>query len=96
MAKLRDLGASDPSLTLQLARKGERQFSDSADAAERSWMIVKALMELGRADEARAEARAMVEKYRGTSWAADVYRHMLLNPSPDPSERGYGKANELP
>ena len=96
MTRLRDLGATDPALTLELARQGERQFANSADAAERSWMIVKALMELGRADEARAEARVMVEKYRGTSWAEDVYRHMLVSPSPDPAERGHGKTNELP
>ena len=96
MTRLRDLGATAPALTVELARQGERQFADSADAAERSWMLVKALMELGRADEARAEARVMVEKHRGTSWAADVYRHMLVNPSPDPSERGHGKTNELP
>jgi hypothetical protein len=36
---------------------------------------------MGRADEARAEARAMVEEFPGTFWSLDVKRHMLDIPS---------------
>jgi hypothetical protein len=95
METLRDLRDSDASLTLQLAREGARRFKNSADAAERAWFIVKALSDLGRHDEARLEGRALVDKYRQTRWAEDVYRHLFVNPPTHPFERGYGKKLEL-
>jgi hypothetical protein len=95
MAELRELGATDPERSLKLARDGRAQFKESADAPERSWFVVKSLMNLGRIDEARAEARTMLEKYRNTSWADDVHRHLFVNPPTHPLERGYGKKNEL-
>jgi hypothetical protein len=95
MARLRELRSSDPNLTLQLARQGNERFPDGADAAERAWFTVKALTELGRRDEASAEGRALLERYRGSRWADDVYRHLFVNPPTHPSERGYGKQFEL-
>jgi hypothetical protein len=94
MATLRKLRGSDPTLTLQLAREGNQRFRNSGDAAERSWFIVKALSDLGRHDEARLEGRALVEEYRDTRWAQDVYRHLSVNPPTHPFERGYGKKLE--
>lgn len=94
MATLRDLGGSDPELTLRLAREGNARFRDDADRAERSWFIVKSLSDLGRHDEARVEGRALVEKYRDTRWGEDVYRHLFVNPPTHPLERGYGKVLE--
>jgi hypothetical protein len=94
MSTLRELRGSDPHLTLQLAREGNQRFEASADTAERSWFIVKALSDLSRHDEARAEGRALVENYRQTSWAEDVYRHLFVNPPTHPFERGYGKVLE--
>jgi hypothetical protein len=94
MDTLRELRGSDPNLTLQLAREGNQRFQDSAGAAERSWFIVKALSDLGRHDEARLEGRVLVEKYRDTRWAEDVYRHLFVNPPTHPFERGYGKKLE--
>jgi hypothetical protein len=94
MDTLRELRGSDPNLTLQLAREGNQRFHDSADAAERSWFIVKALSDLGRHDEARLEGRALVDEYRETRWAQDVYRHLFVNPPTHPFERGYGKKLE--
>jgi hypothetical protein len=94
LAKLRELRGSNPTLTLQLAREGNARFGDDADAAERSWFVVKALSELGRHDEARVEGRALVERHQGTRWAEDVYRHLFVNPATHPSERGYGKVLE--
>jgi hypothetical protein len=94
MDTLRELRASDPNLTLQLAREGNRRFQNSGEAAERSWFIVKALSDLGRHDEARLEGRALVDEYRETRWAQDVYRHLFVNPPTHPFERGYGKKLE--
>lgn len=90
MGKLRDLGPiSNPELSLKLAREGDEKFSGSPDAAERGWFIVRALMEMRRTDDAIAESRIMVDKYRGTSFAIDVERHMLTHPRTHPSEVGY-------
>jgi hypothetical protein len=94
MDTLRELRASDPNLTLQLAREGNRRFPNSGKAAERSWFIVKALSGLGRHDEARLEGRELVDEYRETRWAQDVYRHLFVNPPTHPFERGYGKKLE--
>jgi hypothetical protein len=95
MAQIRDLGSKDPLLALTLAREGERRFPGSSEAAERNWVIVKSLDSLSRFEEARAEAQIMLGKYRGTRWAEDVYRHVLLNPPNHPAERGHGKTLEL-
>jgi hypothetical protein len=94
MATLRELRGSDPQLTLQLARDGNLRFKDSAGAAERYWFIVKSLSDLGRHDEARIAGRTLVDEYRETRWAEDVYRHLFVNPPTHPFERGYGKALE--
>ncbi len=81
MNELREMRQSDPELSLRMARDGNERFPSSPDAAERATIVVKSLMRMGRADEATAEARAMVERYPGTSWALDVKRHMLDVPS---------------
>ena len=80
MSKLHEVGETNPAFSLQLAREGNRRFPESADAPERGWIVVKSLVNMTRFDEAEAEAVAMVAKYRGTSWAEDVERHMLSNP----------------
>ncbi len=94
MRTLRELRGTEPELTLKLARDGNERFQDSPDAAERSWFIVKSLSDLGRHDEARVEGRVLVDKYRESSWAEDVQRHLFVNPATHPSERGYGKVLE--
>lgn len=81
MMELREMRQSDPELSLRLARDGNARFPGSADAAERASIVVKSLMRMGRGDEARAEARAMVDTYPDTPWAADVKHHMLDIPS---------------
>jgi hypothetical protein len=55
---------------VRLAREANDSFPNSQDAAERAWIIVKSLDNLKRFHEGQAEARIMVERYRGTSWAA--------------------------
>jgi hypothetical protein len=91
MERLRELRSQNPELSLKLAREGDTKFPGSPDAAERGWFAVRALMDMERVDDAVAEARAMVEKYRGTFFAADVERHMLTHPMTHPTEVGYGK-----
>ena len=94
MTRLRDLRGSDPTLTLKLAREGNQRFPNSPDVAERSWVIVKSLSDLGRHEEARVEGRILVDRYRDTRWGEDVYRHLFVNPPTHPFERGYGKELE--
>lgn len=94
MSTLRELRRSDPNLILQLASEGNQRFKGSAGTAERSWFIVKALSDLGRHEEARVEGRSLVDQYRETRWAQDVYRHLFVNPPTHPFERGYGKKLE--
>jgi hypothetical protein len=89
MARLRELGQSDPALALEIAREGNERFSGSADAPERYHTLIKALENLGRFDEARDEALRMVDTYPGTPWTEDVERHVLRHPGKHPSQRGY-------
>ena len=83
MAKLHDLAASDPPLSLQLAREAVARFPDSPNAPEFEWNVVKALANMEHYKEAKDEARIMVKKYPGNNFAADVDRHLLNHP-PNP------------
>jgi hypothetical protein len=83
MAKLHDLAASDPPLSLQLAREAVARFPDSPNAPEFEWNVVKALANMEHYKEAEDEARIMVKKYPGNDFAADVDRHLLHHP-PNP------------
>ena len=80
LAKLHDLAASDPALSLRLAKEALARFPDSPDAPEFEWTVVRSLSSLQRFDEARKEAVFMIKKYPGTSWSSDVQRHVLSNP----------------
>ena len=88
MQQLRGMRQSDPELSLRMARQGNEQFPASPDAAERASIVVKSLMRMGRAEEATAEARTLVEEYPESPWALDVRRHMLDIPSFDPDGVG--------
>jgi hypothetical protein len=57
--------------------------------------VVRSLIDLGRRDAARAEARMLIDKYPTFDWAQDVHRHLFVNPPNSPAERGYGKTLEL-
>jgi hypothetical protein len=83
MAKLHDLAASDPPLSLQLAREAVARFPDSPNAPEFEWNVVKAMANMEHYNEAEDEARVMVKKYPGNNFAADVDRHLLNHP-PNP------------
>jgi len=84
MTKLHDLAASDPPLSLQLAREAVARFPDSPNAPEFEWNVVKALANMEHYKEAKEEARAMVKKYPGNDFAADVDRHLLHHPPKPP------------
>jgi hypothetical protein len=83
MAKLHDLAASDPPLSLGLAREAVARFPDSPNAPEFEWNVVKALANMGDFKAAEDEARVMVKKFPGNDFAADVDRHLLNHP-PNP------------
>jgi cell division septation protein DedD len=80
LTKLHDVAASDPALSLRLAKQALARFPDSPDAPEFEWYVVRSLSNLARFDEARDEAHIMLKKYPGTSWSNDVQRHVLSNP----------------
>ena len=85
MTKLHDLAASDPPLSLKVAKEALDRFPDSPDAPEFNWNLVKALFNMGRIEEAQEEARAMIAKYPGNDFAGDVDHHLLNHP-PNPSD----------
>jgi hypothetical protein len=85
LAKLHELGASDPPLSLKLAKEALARFPDSPNAPEFHWNVVKALFNLRQLEEAKDEARVMLWKYPDNYYAGDVVRH-LLNPPPNPSD----------
>lgn len=77
---LQELLDKDPKAALAVAREDLTRDPEGPDAAERTWVVVKALTVMGRHDEARREAEVMVPKFRGTRWANDVERHVLAHP----------------
>ena len=89
MAELRGLGPSDPTATLELARQGNARFPDSANAPERSSILIHALASLGQAAEARGEAEAVVNRYPDSSWVREIesftgaHRHRSVQLGPD-------------
>ena len=85
MTKLHDLAASDPPLSLRVAKEALDRFPDSPNAPEFNWNLVKALFNMGRVEEAREEARVMIAKYPGNYFAADVDHHLLNHP-PNPAD----------
>jgi hypothetical protein len=85
LTKLHDLAASDPPLSLQLAREAVARFPDSPNAPEFAWNVAKSLFNMGRREEAEEEARVMVRKYPGNYFAGDVEHHLLNHP-PNPQK----------
>ena len=80
MVRLRELGETDPPLSLRLAREGNDRFPNSPDAPERAFIVVKSLVDMARFKEAQAEARKMLKAYPNDPRTLDVERHLLSNP----------------
>jgi hypothetical protein len=85
LEQLRELAASDPPLSLRLARDALARSPNSPNAPEFEWHVVKALFNLHRIDEAKQEARSMLYRYPGNSFSADVEHHLLNHP-PNPQD----------
>lgn len=54
---------SNPSRALSLARQGEREFPGSTFSQERRHLLILALVELGRLDEAKGRAADYLDRY---------------------------------
>lgn len=91
MEALRELGSSDPTLSLQLARQGNARYPHSADAPERDWYAIRALVDSGNLLEAVAAARVFVQSFPENRFADDVARHLLTHPLTHPTEVGYAQ-----
>jgi len=74
MARLREVAPRDPTLAVTLAREGNRRFPNSADAPERTSILIHALATLGRSSEARGEAEQMVNGYPDSDWVREIER----------------------
>jgi hypothetical protein len=85
LAQLHELAGSNPDLSLKVAREAVRRFPDDPNAPELEWNVVKALFNLGRMDDAEAEARIMLSRYPGSSFTGDVVHHLLNHP-PNPPD----------
>jgi hypothetical protein len=85
LTELRELAASDPSLSLKLAKEAINRFPDSPNAPEFEWNVVKALFNMRQLEDAEREARTMVAKYPDNYFTGDVVHHLLNHP-PNPSD----------
>ncbi|HTA93638.1 MAG TPA: hypothetical protein VK745_28865 [Polyangiaceae bacterium] len=74
MNELRAFKDSDPEFAIERAREGNRRFPDSADAPERSSILIHALASAGRASEARGEAEDMINRYPDSEWVREIER----------------------
>ncbi len=74
MRLLRSARDSDPELTAELAREGNRRFPESPDAPERASILIHALAEQGLSAEARGEAEDMVNRYPDSPWVREIER----------------------
>jgi hypothetical protein len=83
LTALQDLAASDPPLSLKLAKEGVERFPDSPNAPEFEWNVVKALFNMRQLEDAEHEARIMVAKYPNDHLTGDVVHHLLNHP-PNP------------
>jgi hypothetical protein len=83
LAKINELGPSNLPLTVELARDALARFPDSPTAPEFAMNLAKALLHMGRVDEAREEARRMLRNYPDSPFTREVEHHLLTNP-PNP------------
>jgi hypothetical protein len=72
MARLRSVAGSNYPLAVELARAGNRRFPDSADAPERTSILIHALAAQGMARDARGEAEFAVNHYPDSSWVREI------------------------
>jgi hypothetical protein len=74
MLQLRRAKESNPAAAVGLARDGNSRFPDSADAPERTSILIHALASQGASSEARGEAESMVNHYPDSEWVREIER----------------------
>ena len=72
MAHLREVARSDSAQAIEIARAGNKKFSDSPDAPERTSILIHALITQDKLSEGRAEAEYMVNHYPDSKWVRDI------------------------
>jgi hypothetical protein len=72
MVRLREIAKTDSAQAIELARAGNKQFPDSADAPERTSILIHALVTQNQLSEARGEAEYMVNHFPDSSWVRDI------------------------
>ncbi|AUX30903.1 MULTISPECIES: hypothetical protein [Sorangium] len=72
--------AQDPAAALAALARHEADFPRGRLAEEREFIAIRALMRLGRADEARARAAAFMARYPSSSFAEPVRRIVSAAP----------------
>lgn len=73
MARLRSV-KDHAAAAIELARDGNRRFPDTADAPERTSILIHALANQGASSEARGEAEQMVNHYPDSDWVREIER----------------------
>ena len=74
MATLRGVKDSAPEQAVRLAREGNRRFTDSSSAPERTSILIHALAAQGASSEARGEAEQMVNHFSDSLWVQEIER----------------------
>jgi len=74
MDELRRFKDSDPQFAVDRAREGNARFPNSADAPERTSILIHALSDLGQTSEARGIAEDMVNRYSDSAWVREIER----------------------
>jgi hypothetical protein len=72
MARLREVAKTDSARAIALAEEGNRRFPDSADAPERESILIHALANAERRNEARGRAEYMVNHYPDSDWVREI------------------------
>jgi hypothetical protein len=89
MIQLRGAAGTDSVRAIELAEDGNRRFPDSADAPERTSILIHALAAEGRSSDARGQAEFMVNHFEDSHWVREIeaftgaHRHRNIHLGPD-------------
>ncbi len=72
MARLREVAKTDSAAAITLAEDGNRRFPDTTDAPERESILIHALANAERRNEARGRAEFMVNHYPDSDWVRQI------------------------
>ncbi|WP_437877938.1 hypothetical protein [Sorangium sp. So ce513] len=78
--RARAAATQDPGAALAAVQEHQREFPAGRLAEEREYVAIRALVRLGRVDEARARADAFLARYPSTSYADRVRRAVNAAP----------------